>query len=126
MEDVFVEQIQQAEAQLREAMLVSDVATLDQLLAPDLVFTNHMGQLLNKEADLAAHRSGALKISELDTSEQSVRRLADQAALVSVLVRLCGQYAGQPANGTFRFTRVWRCNDDGTWQVAAAHATLLT
>jgi hypothetical protein len=38
------EQIVQVEDRLRTAMLRSDVAALDELLAPDLIFTNHLGR----------------------------------------------------------------------------------
>jgi hypothetical protein len=47
-------QIVEVENQLRTAMLGSDVTALDDLLAPDLIFTNHLGQLLGKDDDLAA------------------------------------------------------------------------
>lgn len=36
-------QILEAEERLRLAMLGSDVAALDELLAPDLIFTSHSG-----------------------------------------------------------------------------------
>ncbi len=51
----------QLEERLRQAMLDSDVAELDTLIAPELIFTNHLGQLIGKQEDLAIHRSGALK-----------------------------------------------------------------
>jgi hypothetical protein len=54
-------QILDAEDRLRTAMLNSDLAALDELLAPELIFTNHLGHLLGKEDDLAAYRSGILK-----------------------------------------------------------------
>ncbi|MEO0836646.1 MAG: nuclear transport factor 2 family protein, partial [Cyanobacteria bacterium J06642_3] len=38
-------QILQAEERLTEAMLNSDVAALNQLLASELTFTNHLGQV---------------------------------------------------------------------------------
>jgi hypothetical protein len=63
-------QIVEVEDQLKTAMLSSDVAALDELLAPNLIFTNHLGQLLGKNDDLAAYRSGVLKIAELEPSEQ--------------------------------------------------------
>jgi hypothetical protein len=66
-------QILDAEDRLRAAMLSSDVVALDTLLATDLIFTNHLGQLLGKENDLAAYRSGVLKVTELRSSEQHVR-----------------------------------------------------
>jgi ketosteroid isomerase-like protein len=40
-------------------------------------------------------------------------------------MQISGAYDGHPANGDFRFTRVWRFSAHGTWQVVAAHATLI-
>lgn len=105
-------------------MLNSDVGALDELLAPELIFTNHLGQLLGKETDLAAHRSGMLKVRELKASEQQVRLNGD-VAIVSVRVQLSGTYDGNPANGDFRFTRVWALSPDKTWRVIAAHSGIV-
>ena len=38
-------QIAELEECLRKAMLKSDVAQLDRLIAPELIFTNHFGKL---------------------------------------------------------------------------------
>lgn len=54
------EQISAVEERLRLAMLVSDCKSLDDLISPDLVFTNHFGQVFGKHDDLQTHRSGAL------------------------------------------------------------------
>lgn len=117
-------QIAQIEDRLRTAMLSSDVAVLDELLAPDLVFTNHLGQVLGKADDLAAYRSGVLKVVSLEPSEEYVRALGD-VAVVSVRMRLIGTYGSVPANGDFRFTRVWARSQQETWQIVAAHAGLI-
>jgi ketosteroid isomerase-like protein len=118
-------QIVDAEGRLRAAMLNSDVDTLDELLAPELIFTNHFGHLLGKEDDLAAHRSGMLKVKDLSPSEQHIR-FAGDVVIVSVRVQLSGTYDGNPANGDFRFTRVWALSDHKTWQVVAAHSGTVT
>jgi ketosteroid isomerase-like protein len=118
------EQIVQVEDRLRTAMLSSDVAALDELLAPDLIFTNHLGQLLGKDEDLAAYRSGVLKVVCLEPSEQHVRALGD-VAVVSVRMQLSGTYGDAPANGDFRFTRVWARSEQERWQIVAAHAGLI-
>jgi hypothetical protein len=118
-------QILEAEEQLRIAMLHSDIGVLDKLLAPELIFTNHLGQLLSKTEDLEAHRSGLLKVKELIPSEQHLQ-LHDTLAVVSVRMRLSGTYGGSPANGDFRFTRVWTVGPRrNSWHIVAAHATLL-
>lgn len=122
MDNEFEAMINELEGQLRRAMLASDVAVLDKLLAPELIFTNHLGQCLGKEADISAHRSGALTIAQLIPSEQKIQPVGENVAVVSVRVRVSGKYAGQPADGEFRFTRVWAPSPSGQWQVVAAHA----
>jgi len=102
-------------------MLASDVSSLEELLAPDLIFTDHLGHLLGKDDDLAAYRSGKLKVKELKSSEQQIR-IVGEVAVVSARVQLVGTYDGRTANGDFRFTRVWARSPKNTWRVIAAHA----
>lgn len=118
-------QVADVEEQLRQAMLSSDVLALDELLASDLVFTNHLGQRIGKEDDLSAHKSGILNITHLNPSEQHVQLVNDKVAVVSVRVNVGGTYAGQPAGGDFIFTRVWSMSQHGKWQVVAAHAGII-
>jgi hypothetical protein len=114
-------EILEAEERLRTAMLRSDLEVLDELLAPELIFTNHFGHVLGKEDDLAAHRSGLLRVKELEPSERAVLLLGD-VAVVSVRMLLVGTYDGNAANGDFRFTRVWALSPAKTLRVVAAHA----
>ncbi|MFM2312909.1 MAG: hypothetical protein RLZZ04_2185 [Cyanobacteriota bacterium] len=118
-------QILQAEERLRLAMLSSDVNTLNELLAPELIFTNHLGQVLGKQDDLNAHQSGTLKIQVLNPSEQHIQ-LAGNMAIVTVRVHLAGSYAGMASDHDFRFTRVWTLSNIGTWQIVAAHSSVVT
>lgn len=124
MADPTENQILKAEEQLPQAMLHSDVAALDRLLSPDLLFTNHLGQVLEKEDDLGAHRSGIVEVHELILSERQLQ-LHGSLAVVSVRAQLSGSYGGNPANGDFRFTRVWACSSEGAWQVVAGHSCLV-
>ena len=112
-------QIVEMEEQLRQAMLASDVSKLNALLAPSIVITNHLGQLVERQADIAAHESGLIKIHALNPSEQKIQILGE-VAIVSVRMQIQGNYNGSPANGDFRFTRVWAVLN-GAWQVMAAH-----
>lgn len=118
-------QILQAEERLRLAMLNSDVNTLNELLAPELIFTNHLGQVLGKQDDLNAHQSGTLKIRVLTPSEQYIQ-LRGNIAIVTVRVHLVGSYAGIASAHDFRFTRVWTLSSMGTWQIVAAHSSIVT
>ena len=124
MDPTIEQPIIDAEERLRRAMLRSDVQALDELLAEDLVFTNHLGQVLGKRDDLDAHRSGIVTIRELIPSER-VLRVHGPVAVVSVRVRLVGSYAGQPSEADFRFTRVWAESPQGTWRVLAGHSTIV-
>ena len=117
-------QILAAEDALSQAMLDSNVEQLDQLLADELIFTNHLGQSLGKQDDLQAHRSGLLHIARIETQERQVK-LLQGATMVFAKVAIFGTYAGEPADGTFRFTRVWQRKDNHDWQVVAAHSSLV-
>jgi ketosteroid isomerase-like protein len=125
MQSLLQTQIVEMEEQLKTAMLSSDVDALDKLLASDLIFTNHLGQLLGKDDDLAAYRSGLLKIAGLEPSERQVRVLSE-GAVVSVRMQILGTYRDAPANGDFRFTRVWARSQRQGWQIVAAHSVLIT
>jgi hypothetical protein len=92
-------QIEQAEARLRDAMLTGDVAALDDVLSEALVFTNQAGTRLGKADDIAAHRSGLLRIERLDPREQPLVRLLGDGAIVCVTVDLAGSYGDQPFAG---------------------------
>ena len=113
-----------AEERLRLAMLHSDIAVLDELISPDLIFTSHLGQLVGKQDDLDFHRSGLFKLDTLTPSEQRIR-LSDGVAIVSVLMHLSGSYAGTPLSETIRYTRVWSASKVGALRVIAGHASIL-
>lgn len=119
-----MENVKKLEEQLKKAISTSDVAALDSLLSPDLIFTNHLGQVVSKSQDIELHKSGLLKIKSLETLEE-IFNVGENTIVVSVLVKLLGTYAGNSANGNFRFTRVWALNAEHQWQVIAAHSTLL-
>ncbi len=117
-------QILVAEEQLRLAILNSDVNALNQLLAPELIFTNHLGQILSKEDDLVAHQSGIVKVKVLTPSEQYIQIRGD-IAIVSVRMHLSGSYDGIASDSDFRFTRIWTLSSTNTWQVIAAHSSIV-
>ena len=113
-------QMVKVEERLRQAMLASDVSILNELLAPEIIITSHLGELLGKQDNLAAHESGLIKIHELKPSEQRIQ-IHGEVAIVSVRMQLSGTHNGSPANGDFRFTRVWAISSSGTWHIVAAH-----
>ena len=126
MHNPIEKQIVESEERLRLAMLQSDVNALDELLAPELIFTNHLGQRLTKKDDLAAHQSGTLEIEVLEPSEQHIQMIGDDVAAVSARVHLSGSYAGARSKADFRFTRIWALSSAGAWRVVAAHSSIVT
>lgn len=117
-------EIAAAEERLRLAALAGDVAALDALLADDLVFVDAAGRVLDKEADLDLHRSGALKLNRVAFSELAIRPL-DAATVHTVLrVEAEGVAGGAPFAATLRFSRLWRRGPQG-WQVAAIHSSAI-
>ena len=110
------------EERLRSAMLSSNVEVLDELIADDLIFVNHVGQILSKESDLEAHRSGNLKITEIDILDQRIR-LFDMLAVTVTRVTLTG-ISGTPFEGEFCYTRVWQCHM-GKWKVVSGHCSFV-
>lgn len=109
------------EAQLRQAMLTADIDALDALLAPDMIFVDVQGRVLDKAADLAIHQSGLLQLDQLDFAETDVRPMGDVAVVVT-RSSLRGSYQGKAFGGDFRYTRVWR-RSVGAWRVAAGHCS---
>jgi hypothetical protein len=117
-------QIIELEERLREAMLHSDVAELDDLIAPELLFTNHLGQIISQREDLDAHRSEKFKFTEITPSERQIQ-LKDGFAVVSVLMHILGSYEGTPVKQNIRFTRVWAISTSGSIQIIAGHTSAI-
>jgi hypothetical protein len=118
------EEIDILEQRLLTAMMHSDCGELDALLAEELVFTDHLGAVWGKQDDLAAHRSGAIRVATVMASDERIH-LLDGAAIVNVRLDITGTFGGQPASGVFRFTRVWVYMPDRRWQVVAGQSTLM-
>lgn len=108
------------EAALRDAQLQADVDALARLISDDLLFTGPDGQLATKAQDLAAHRSGTLRIREHTPIELRIRRLSPDAAIVALRAHLTVDVHGVAVQGAFRYTRVWS-REQGQWRVAGGH-----
>lgn len=116
-------EIIEVEEKLRRAMTSSNIAALDKLLSTKLLFTNHLGQVISKADDIKGHSSGDLKIENLELSERQIS-FASELAIVSVHAKISGSYKGAPANGNFRFTRIWK-NENSAWQVIVGHSSIV-
>ncbi len=111
------------EEQLRMAMLRSDLATLDYLIAEDLLFVGPDGSVFGKADDLELHRSGMQRISQLDVTDLLVRAHGE-VAVAAVSAVVAGTFGGQPFSGHFRYLRTWARTLAG-WQVVGGSATAI-
>lgn len=120
MNSILQDQIIEAEERFRQAQLNSDIRLLDELIAPELFFTGHLGQIVRKEDDLAFHRAGVLRLKVLEPVEQHIQPHPG-FAVVSVLMHLVGTYEDAPIDQHMRYTRVWAVSGDGALRVIAGH-----
>lgn len=118
-------QIRASEARLYNAMLASDVAELDALLADDLLFAGPTGELATKAMDLELHRAGGTQFHEFTPKELEIRVWSEQFALASAKIFLRGTFLGEAFAGDHRYTRVWRKGPQG-WQIVGGSVTVMS
>lgn len=121
MSTELIHQISLAEERLRLAMLASDCSALSELISPDLIFTNHLGQVCGKQDDLEMHRHGLLTLHTLEPSERCVRAKGD-LAVVSVRMRVAGSFDAVGFDEDLRYTRVWQLSHSGAWEIITGHS----
>jgi ketosteroid isomerase-like protein len=114
--------IQQIEAlghQFAEAQVGGDPAALDRLLADEFKLVGPLGFVLDKQQWLAQYRSGALVTHSVDWDEVDVRDFGAVAIAIGRHAQRA-QYAGHPADGTFRVTQI-ALERDGEWVLVGLH-----
>jgi ketosteroid isomerase-like protein len=116
--------VENLEERLRLAMLAGDVDLLDDLLADELVFVDHQGRRQGKAQDLEAHRSGILKLGQIEIYDRVIK-LMDNAATVCLSARIGGTYYGESFSEKFAFSRVWS-RENGHWAIILTHCTRIT
>lgn len=119
----------EAEMNLKQAMLTSDVAALDRLLDDDLFFVNHLDQVMTKGDDLDAYRLRVVEIDSINLSSWNVEVIAvddrPNLALVTVDAHIIGSLAGFFFEDNLRFHRVWKRKAAGRWQVIEGDSSLV-
>ncbi len=123
--DVSTEQlILRLENEGREATLKNDIEVNDRLLADNWVNINPDGSVTTKAQLIALLKAGSFKIMSIDNDEVAVRVYGDAAVVTG---RSTSKRAGQNDDiitRQVRFTRVY-ARQQGRWQVASAHNTLI-
>lgn len=117
------DQFELLEQQFREAMQTRDIFALDTFLHDDLVFINHEGSYVTKDMDLEAHRTLAVRFTQVSCSDLQIKPTKDGAVTIS-RIHLEGQEGDEKISGDFVYTRVWQLIGD-QYQVIAGHCSKL-
>ena len=114
-------EIDQLEDTWRNALLKSNAAAMDALLADDYMAITASGTLQTRDEALASLRSGQTHITTLNISDRKVR-FYRTTALVTFLARVKGTVGGRDISGNYRYTHVYVRDDKGNWKVASFEA----
>ena len=105
------------------AMAQKDVATLNTLLADDLVYTHSSARLDTKQSLIGAMESGSTVYTSVEPSDVKAQDLGDTVVLTGSC-RISVMSGGRPNSFGVRFTDVY-ANKGGRWQMVAWQSTRL-
>src|SRR5882724_11458421 len=105
------------------AMAQKDVATLNALLADDLVYTHSSARLDTKQSLIGAMESGATVYTSVEPSDVKAQDLGDAVVLTGVAA-ISVNSGGKPNSFRVRFTDVY-ANKAGQWQMVTWQSTRL-
>ena len=117
------QKIIELDRQRMTAMAEQDVATLNKLLAEDLIYTHSSARLDTKQSLIGAMQSGATVYTAVQPSDVVAQDLGDAVVLTGVAA--ISVNAGGNANSfRVRFTDVY-ANKAGQWQMVTWQSTRL-
>ena len=105
------------------AMAQKDVATLNALLADDLVYTHSTARLDTKQSLIGNMESGATVYTAVEPSDVKAQDLGDTVVLTGSC-RISVISGGRPNSFSVRFTDIY-ANKGGRWQMVAWQSTRL-
>ena len=106
-----------------QAMSEKDLATLDAILADDLIYTHSSARVDTKQSLIANMKSGATVYSSIEPSDVKAQDLGDAVVLTGV-ARIRVTSGGKPNAFAVRFTDVY-ANKGGQWQMVTWQSTRL-
>jgi hypothetical protein len=102
-----------------DALVKSDTAALDSILAGTYVDTDEHSQRSGKQAVLSALKSGDLQIASIKLSDMQAH-LYGYAAVVIGTAAQVGNFKGQPLTATIIFTDTL-IKQNGKWRAVSSH-----
>lgn len=110
------------EERRRQALLSSDLNTLQSLLSDNLIYMHSTGVCDHKDNYLAKLANGSLKYLKLNFGEMHVQELMN-AAVVTGRMSATISKDGQQKEVASLFMTVWACGTDGAWRLQAHQGT---
>jgi ketosteroid isomerase-like protein len=121
MNDARQKEVLAAEEARRNAMLQSDVATLNRLLSDVMVYTHSSGGKDSKASWLSKLSDGSLRYDRLAFTDLNVTVVND-TALLTGRMNATAVHSGQPRMVDSLYLAVWVKQPTG-WQLVAAQGT---
>jgi ketosteroid isomerase-like protein len=115
-------EIDHLEDHWRDAILSSNVAAMDALLAPDYMAITSNGTLQSKNETLTKLRNGTVHIKSLEVTDRKVR-FYGSTALVTSRAEVTGTTAEGELTGSYRYTRVYVRDASGEWRIVSFEAS---
>jgi ketosteroid isomerase-like protein len=105
------------------AMAQKDIATLNALLADDLVYTHSSARLDTKQSLIGNMEAGSTVYTAVEPSDVKAQDLGDTVVLTGSC-RISVMSGGRPNSFSVRFTDIY-ANKGGRWQMVAWQSTRL-
>jgi ketosteroid isomerase-like protein len=103
------------------AMAQKDAATLNAIIADDLVYTHSTARLDTKQSLIGNMESGSTVYTAVEPSDVRAQDLGD-AVVLTGSCRISVMSQGRPNSFTVRFTDIY-ANKGGKWQMVAWQST---
>jgi ketosteroid isomerase-like protein len=114
--------IDQLEGQWRDALMKSNAAQMEKLLADDYLAITASGTLQTRDEALASMRAGQIRFTTLDISDRKVR-FYGTTALVTSVAEVQGSTADGDLSGSYRYTHVYVRDAQGAWKIVSFEAS---
>ena len=110
---------------LADAGMKRDVVAIDRIYSDDYFHTNADGSIMMKEQVLVSYRAPASATFDSNVHTEDKVIIHGDLAVVSGTTTLKGQMRDQPFARTWRITYTLQ-KRDGTWQIVASHASIIS
>lgn len=107
-----------------QAQVEGNFETIENLLAPDIMFIGPKGYITDVEEWLTVHKNGEYKQTVMESINADVRVYGNTAILYDLKNSEC-EYKGDEIKGIFRTTQVWIKQQD-RWQLTSVQFTPTT